>query len=63
MSNRPSEPKLQFAQIRPLDGHKHAWATVELRDVEDMTRGSDYEMRHVWMTRKEFEDLPEFGGW
>ncbi len=56
--------KLQFAQIRPTDdGCPHGWATVDMREVAEMTTEGDWEIRHVWMTRDEFEALPDFGGW
>jgi len=56
-------PKLQFAKIKPIDGCRHGWAIVEMRDVRAMTEGGAYEIQHVWMTRAEFEGLKEFEGW
>jgi hypothetical protein len=46
------------------------WCTIELHEVESFTRTeckveecSSYEITMVRMTRRQFERLPEFGGW
>jgi hypothetical protein len=62
-ADRIAPPKLQFAKVRPSNGGP--WAICEMRDLPDMIDGDSatYEVRHVWMTRAEFEGLKEFEGW
>jgi hypothetical protein len=43
--------------------HDGSWFICEANDVNDwMNDGCEYTISHVLMTRRQFENLPEFGG-
>jgi hypothetical protein len=59
--------KRRYVKVRPHKGEP--WATFEPREAEAFLANAsiddecDFETAEVWMTKAEFEALPEFGGW
>lgn len=63
MVNPAIQDKRCYWQVRPRPGD--SWATCESRAEALEYVGTDepYEIREKWMTPKQFEKLPEHGGW